>query len=189
MNPLQFVNLPSGCVTALCLLLLPVTGWAEDIFEDGPTGGVVWEDTTTPWQEQVTELPAYPASLDRLIELNVSTQGLPYRVYVDPASLIVGDDRVVRFTTVMVSSSGVWNVTYEGLHCGERNSRRFAYGIDGNWQLLQNAPWQPVSGIGAYQYRKFLYENYLCDTGLRYQDAGELVRKLRYSSDPVMIQD
>lgn len=188
MNPLQFVNLPSGCVTALCLLLLSATGWADDTFEDGPTGGA-WKDTSTPWQEQVTELPAYPASLDRLLELNVSTQGLPYRVYVDPASLTVGDDRVVRFTTVMVSSSGVWNVTYEGLHCGERNFRRFAYGIDGDWQLLQDAPWQPVSGVGAYQYRKFLYENYLCDTGLRYQDAGELVRKLRYSSDPVMIQD
>ncbi|MGB5261525.1 MAG: CNP1-like family protein [Gammaproteobacteria bacterium] len=178
-------------MTVLCLSLWSASASADDIIvEDGPVGlGGEWKDTTTPWREQAAELPAYPVSLDKLIELNVSTQGLPYRVYVDPASLATGEDLVVRFTTVMVSSSGVWNVTYEGLHCGERNFRRFAYGIDGTWRMLHESPWQPVSGVGINQYRKLLYDGYLCDVGKPYQDADELVRKLRYVSNPILIED
>jgi hypothetical protein len=190
MKPRQFFLISSRCATVLCLSLWSVLACADDTFEDGPVGlDGQWKDTHTPWREQAAELPAYPASLDSLIELNVSTQGLPYRVYVDPASLTTGEDKVVRYTTVMVSSSGVWNVTYEGLHCGERNFRRFAYGIDGTWRVLQDSPWQRVSGTGANQYRKLLYDDYLCNVGERYQDADELVRKLRYVKNPVLIED
>ena len=187
MKPRQFLQFPTVCLTAWCLLLLPATGRADDTFEDGPVGGG-WKDTRTPWREQNTDLPPYPTSLDSLIEFNVSTAGLPYRLYLDPASLSAGKDRVVRFTTVMVSSSGVWNVTYEGLHCGERNFRRFAYGIDGTWQALPDSPWQRISGVGMNQYRKLLYEDYFCDTGNRYLEADELVRKLRFGNDPAITE-
>ena len=140
----------------------------------------VWQDDESTWQEQDVELPPYPASLDSLIRLNISTSGLPYQIYLDPDSLSTDEDRVVRFTTVLVSSTGVWNVTYEGLHCGAKNYRRFAYGLDDDWRPLPDSSWQPITRRGANQYRKFLYDNYLCDASKRYQKAEELVRKLRY---------
>ena len=168
-------------LSALYLLMAGTVQAFEYEVEDASVPSVpAWQDDKPTWQEQDVELPPYPASLDSLIRLNISTSGLPYQIYLDPDSLSTGEDRVVRFTTVLVSSSGVWNVTYEGLHCGAKNFRRFAYGLDDNWRPLPGSSWQPITGRGANQYRKFLYDNYLCDASERYLKAEELVRKLRY---------
>ena len=56
-------------------------------------------------------MPAYPEE-DRLLEVATSPGGLPFRVYIDPASLVMGDDQVARYTVVIISSSGVWNVSH-----------------------------------------------------------------------------
>lgn len=187
MSPRTFFPVFSACVTACCLLQSPAVFSEDTTFEDGPVGfdrGMQLEKT--PWQEGDIELPAWPGKLSELIELNVSTAGLPYRVYIDPESLVTGQDHVVRYTSVLVSSSGVLNVTYEGLHCGERKYRRFAYGDDGRWQVIGNSTWERVTGLGVGQYRKVLYDVYFCDTGNRYLETGELVRRLRYTIDPAI---
>ena len=190
MNPCKFLPVWSAFVTACCLLLSPAVFSEDTTFEDGPVGfdrGMQLEKT--PWQEGSIDLPAWPGKLSQLIELNVSTAGLPYRVYLDPASLVTGSDRVVRYTSVLVSSSGVWNVTYEGLHCGERKYRRFAYGDNGQWQVIANSTWEPVTVRGVGQYRKVLYDVYFCDVGNRYLETGELVRRLRHTNDPAITEE
>jgi hypothetical protein len=181
MNPQLLSFLRLCCINALCLLMAGTVQAFEYEIDDASTPQVpAWQDDKPAWQEQGVDLPLYPASLDSLIRLNISTSGLPYQIYLDPDSLSTGEDRVVRFTTVLVSSTGVWNVTYEGLHCGAKNFRRFAYGMNDNWRLLRDSSWQPVTGRGAGQYRKFLYDNYMCDPSERYLKADELVRRLRY---------
>ena len=147
--------------------------------EDGPVGFTPDNlPGDQPWQEQAGELPPYPVQ-DRLLELDIDTGASPFRYYLDPASLNAGDDRVVRFTSVIVSPSGVWNVTYEGLHCGDRSHRRFAYGSGGQWHLLPETPWQRITGSGTQRYRKVLYEKYMCPTAEAYTDAEHILRRLR----------
>lgn len=183
MNLPRFSCVRSACVAAV--LLCPAIAFTDSTFEDGPVGfdrGLKLEKK--PWVEGDAEFPALPGKVDKLIELNVSTAGLPYRVYIDPLSLHVGDDRVVRYTVVMVSGNGVRNITYEGLHCGERTFRRMAYGGDGEWHTINNPAWQRISGGGINQYRKLLYDVYFCDVANRYQNADELARKLRSGIDP-----
>lgn len=159
-----------------CLLLLvsPLTsaideetGWSPRRFIE-----------PAPWQEQEGELPAYPEE-DRLLKVATSTGGLPFRVYIDPASLVMGDDQVARYTVVIISSSGVWNVSHEGLHCGERAYRRYAYGFDGRWQPLEDSPWLPVSGRGANQYRETFYNLFMCNPTEPYPDAEQVLGKMR----------
>ena len=190
MNPRTFFPGFPACMTACCLLLSQAVHSEDTTFEDGPVGfdrGMHLEKT--PWQEADIELPAWPGKLSELIELNVSTAGQPFRVYIDPESLVTGPDRVVRYTSVLVSSSGVWNVSYEGLHCGERTFRRYAYGVDGSWRSLPGSDWQKISSTGINRYRSFLYENYFCDAGKGYLKAEQLVRKLRYVGSPALIED
>ena len=183
MNSRQYFNSRLVPLAALCLLLFPAPGIPVDLPEDGPAGYYTQPDQPqAPWAELPADFPAWPGDINRLIALDISTQGLPYKLYLDPASLTTGDDHVVRYTAVLISTSGVWNVNYEGLHCGERKYRRFAYGSDGSWHALKDSPWRPVTGQGVNQYRKFLYEEYLCDMTAGYRDAGELVRKLRYGN-------
>jgi hypothetical protein len=133
-----------------------------------------------PWKEQQDELPAYPEK-GNLLDTNISTGGQAYKVYIDTQSVRPGEDLVVRYTVVMISSSGVWNVSNEGLHCGERTYRRYAYGYQGKWRELEGSQWKPVSGLGVNQYRRLFYNTYMCNQAEPYQDAREIIRKFRSS--------
>jgi hypothetical protein len=126
------------------------------------------------WQEQDVALPAYPEEKN-LLDLGIATVGLQYTVYLDKPSLVRGEDGVVRYTVVLVPASGIWNVTNEGLRCGEKLYRRYAYGIDGGWQRLNNSPWRDVQGNGANRYRGILYERYFCNPVRPNQTAEEMI--------------
>jgi hypothetical protein len=130
------------------------------------------------WKEEVPGLPAYPEN-DRLLELPASLPGSDFRVFIDPDSLSVGSDRVVRYTLVIVSSSGVRNISYEGLHCGSNETRRYAYGSDDKWIPIDFAPWQKVSDIGMEHYRHVLYWDYLCNPLRTNLDVAAMLRRLR----------
>jgi hypothetical protein len=137
------------------------------------------------WREQQTELPAYPEQ-GRLLEVTVATGNYPYRVQIDPETLSIGNDRVVRYAAVITSAAGASNVSYEGLRCSTREYRRYAYGANGSWQALDEAPWERImeSGMGHYRYE--LYRDYLCDTTSSTLKRDEILRRLRYSRGRVL---
>ena len=161
----------------MCLLpAMPTTVSANDDESTGWAPG--YTEQVDVWQEQAVELPAYPEK-DNLLEVDAGSDGLQYKVYLDEASLIKSADNVVRYTVVLVSSTGVRNVTHEGLHCGERTFRRYAYGIDDQWQSLRESPWKPLRGRGANRYRLIFYEKFICDPTRLNQTAGQILERFR----------
>jgi hypothetical protein len=164
----------------LCLMLCMAQAVAAGALppEDGPVGFIPPPPPGEKWQEQAFVLPSYPGE-SRLLELDIDTGTSPFRYYLDPESLSIDKDRVVRFTTVIVSPSGVRNVTYEGLHCGERTHRRLAYGSGGIWHALPDAPWQRITGSGTQRYRKTLYERYMCPATETSRSTEQILRRLR----------
>jgi len=171
----------SGILLSCVLLLVPCAASAEKFpAGDGPVGFGPQSTTDKPeWQEQSPRLPDWPQA-DRLIELDVNTGGAPFRILVDPASISVGKDSVVRFTSVLVSSSGVWNVTYEGLHCGERLYRRLAYGSRERWHELPASGWLPLVNDGIGRYRYVLYNYFMCNPYAAQKDPGQIIQALHY---------
>jgi len=98
------------------------------------------EEDKKVWQEEKYKLPAAP-DMDQLIpfEVNVSNAN---RFFVDPTSVSVGNDGVVRFTVVIESSGGARTVNYEGLRCKTRERRLYAFGQkDGTWVESQGSSW------------------------------------------------
>ena len=84
---------------------------------------LISEDTAPP--------PPYPRQAD-LIEFYVSPTA-EFKYFVDARSLSVGADRVVRFTLVARSPSGVDNVSYGGIRC-PREHRLYAVAHpEGSW--------------------------------------------------------
>jgi len=148
--------------------------------EDSPGWSAPYIPPAEDWKEQQDELPGYPEK-GNLLDTNISTGGQAYKVYIDTQSVRPGEDLVVRYTVVMISSSGVWNVSNEGLHCGERTYRRYAYGYEGEWRKLEGSQWKPVSGLGVNQYRRLFYNTYMCNQAEPYQTAREIIRKFRES--------
>ncbi|MGB7933894.1 MAG: CNP1-like family protein [Gammaproteobacteria bacterium] len=137
------------------------------------------------WKEEASGLPAYPGN-DHLLEVPASQPGYDFRVFIDPDSLSVGADRVVRYTLVIVSSSGVRNISYEGLHCGKHEYRRYAYGSGDKWFPIEASPWQRVSDIGMEHYRYVLYWDYVCSPLRPNLDAASMLRRIRNTSGPIL---
>jgi len=147
--------------------------------EDEPMGWAQsYSGEEKAWQELEGELPAWPLK-DNLLEVDAGTEGLQYTVYLDELSLAKSEDGVVRYTVILVSSTGVWNVSNEGLHCGEKMFRRYAYGIDGSWQPLPDSPWKPLRGRGANQYRMVFYMRYICDPTRMQESPAQILDRFR----------
>jgi hypothetical protein len=163
------------CCLVACLLAFSCvvsadeeTGWSSAPFIEPP-----------PWKEEAFTLPAYPEK-NRLVEVPASLAGYEFRAFIDPASLSVGSDQVVRYTLVFISSSGVWNVSFEGQHCGRNEYRRYAYGSNDTWYPIEGSPWQGITDSGIDHYRHVLYWNYLCDPLHTDLDVAEMLRRLRH---------
>lgn len=134
------------------------------------------------WREGEVVLPAYPRA-DDLIEFDVGP-ATPFRFFVDPASLSVGGDGVIRYTQVARSSAGAENVSYEGIRCRPATTRTYAYGRrDGRWASTLSA-WRPVERSAAQGSPFALWSRYLCPHGIAIRSRDEGVAALRSGGHP-----
>ena len=137
---------------------------AEDIFDDEDDGASHHQYKTAPgdeWKELGITLPAYPRSED-LVVVDVARVDYPFTVFVDPGSVSVGKDRVIRFTVVLRSPSGAETVSYEGVRCIRRKYKRYAYGSNAQFRPAPVADWAFIRRTRQDLYRAVLTDNYFC---------------------------
>jgi len=130
--------------------------------------------------EAQVELPAYPVPA-RLIEFEKS-HAADFRYFIDPETLSVDKEGVVRYVLVARSPSGVQNVTYEGLRCETAEYRFYAFGrADGSWSRARS-DWRSLQQSQPLQ--RVLYADYFCPQKVAILNAGEGVRALRDGGHP-----
>jgi hypothetical protein len=94
------------------------------------------------WQEADAPPPP-PLRTTGLIPIDVAGTSLHFGV--DPASITVGKDRVVRYVVVATSNSGAVNGIYEGLKCDGGEVKVYArYNPDSGWVPSTDIEWQSV---------------------------------------------
>lgn len=159
-------SLPRWIGLAAALVVAPVLAASfDDEFEEKP------------WAEMEVQLPRFPEQ-ENLIPFTVGA-GSDTQYLVDGSSLSVGDDGVVRYTVLVVSSSGARNISYEGLRCATGERRLYAFGrADGTWSKARANQWVAIRG-GANNHVVELYANYFCKIGARVNSAEDAVRVLR----------
>lgn len=95
-------------------------------------------------EEQAPPPPAF--SWDGSVELEMP----PYvtvQVAIDPRTISVGKDSVVRYVAIMRNRSGTVNASYEGLRCTSDEVKTYARaGASGTWSLVGNPEWKAVNG-------------------------------------------
>lgn len=101
---------------------------------------------TTPldpdWRE-IEVPPPPPLRTERLIPLELPGMALQFGV--DPASISVGEDGIVRYVVVARSPSGVINANYEGIHCQMANVKVYArHNADSGWVRTRDPQWVPI---------------------------------------------
>ena len=147
-----------------------------------PTDQSDWErDNRKPAPTEVQiDLPSYPVAA-RLIEFDKS-QARDFRYLIDPATLSVDKEGVVRYVLVARSSSGAENVTYEGLRCDTAEHRFYAFGrADRTWSRSR-AEWRSLQQGQALQ--RALYADYFCPQKVPIVNAAEGVRALEQGGNP-----
>lgn len=139
--------------------------------------------TEKPLDELPLQLPAPPKAGD-LLEFDPGRPAT-LRYYVDPASLSVGTDAIVRFTVVVRGEGNASNVSYEAIRCKTRERKVYAYGrADGTWSAVRAPQWTTISGLTTDGHRFVLYENYFCPSRQIIGSAREGVEAFRRGSHP-----
>lgn len=140
-----------------------------------PVGG---DEPQPEWVESAVALPPTPAR-DKLLRYDVSpTATMEFAL--DPKSISVTDQGIVRFTSVIRSPSGATNVSYEGIRCDTAEKRLYATGrANGSWAPASNGDWRAIGNVGANRYHAALASDYFCDGGTVAGKAETIVERMR----------
>ena len=154
---------------ALAILLgLSLTAWAQRDAEL-----MDWKEGTIP------PPPAFDVA--KLLTFEVSAaSSLVYGV--DPATLSIADDGIVRYVMVATSASGVRNVFYEGLRCSSGEFKTYArYTPEGTWIKVTRPEWRSVFGNLPSRHALQFARSGACDNMTPASSVNEIVRRLKAS--------
>lgn len=130
------------------------------------------------WAEIEVQLPVFPEKAN-LIPFRVGSRD-DTQFMIDGNSLSVGNDGVLRYTLVVVSSSGAQNISYEGMRCTTAERRSYAFGqSDRTWSKARGNQWVKIQG-GSNNHHVELYTNYFCAIGASIMSAEDARRALRF---------
>jgi len=123
-------------------------------------------------------MPAIPA--DGALEAFEVSATSRNRFGVDPASILVLDRKIVQYTIVVTSPSGVRNIGYEALDCGQGRAALLAIGRDGQgWSPVARPDWRPViDGDTLNAHRRELARMWCAGSGTSDGTPRALLRRL-----------
>jgi hypothetical protein len=133
------------------------------------------------WKE--TEVPPPPAfDLKRLVPVDISLQS-QLKWGVDPATVKITPDGIIRYVIVAQSASGVVNAMYEGIRCNKAEFRRYArHNPDSGWVKSNDSDWTPLRQSGASRHSQVLARQGMCDGAAPPTSVQEAMRHLQTGS-------
>ena len=128
------------------------------------------------WKEAEAPAPP-PVTTQSLIPVDLG--GSELRWGVDPASISVGPDGIVRYVVVATSGSGTVNAFYEGLRCANAEVKVYArYAAGDGWTQARDPQWRPLSA-SAVRHSKEIARGGACQGRSANQPASRIAGELR----------
>lgn len=117
------------------------------------------------WKEE--NEPAAPAySTTKVLALDMP-HFVTVKIGIDPNTIMVGGDGVVRYVAVMTNGNGNSNAVYEGLRCLTGEVKTYARaGSSGVWNPASNPVWRDVMDNMGSQHARMFARQAACDTRL-----------------------
>jgi hypothetical protein len=136
------------------------------------------------WSEAVIAPPA-AFSTELLLPFDVrTTSTLTYGI--DPNTLTVDEDGVVRYVMVARSSSGALNVLYQGIRCATAETKTYGRLSDkGNWNASNGAAWQELSFRGTTRPAMILARQGVCEGRTVAGNAQKILATLKSGHPPI----
>jgi hypothetical protein len=101
---------------------------------------------------------------------------------VDPDSVSIGSDSIVRYVVVASSATGAVNAMYEGIHCDKGESRVYARHTPGAGWALADTEWRSMHA-GAARHTLTIARDGACIGQAPNGSAAQIVRDLKASPD------
>jgi hypothetical protein len=125
------------------------------------------------WKEAQVKLPSQ-INQDNLQSFKISGRNTPFEYFIDRDSLQTGEDKVTRFLLLIRSNRGAVNSSYEGLRCGKRMHKIYAYGDAERLTPMPGAEWEEIPK-GGNDYKTILYEDLICNLLTGYPNPADAV--------------
>lgn len=119
-------------------------------------------ETDPDWKE--TEAPPPPSfNKDHLIQIEMPKY-VSLRFGVDPATLAVTADGIVRYVVVGSNVTGSINAMYEGIRCATGEVKTYArFTSNGQWSSVQNTQWHGLKDKLPSRHAMALARQGVCD--------------------------
>lgn len=137
-------------------------------------------DVAIDWKE--IEAPPPPA-LRTTGLVPVEVPGTSLRFGIDPASITVGADQVVRYVVVASSSSGAVNGIYEGIRCSQGQVKIYARHNPGTGWSPAKDEWRDIYRTAHTRYSLVIAKSGICMQGAPNGTPAQMVRDLRLPPD------
>jgi CNP1-like family len=130
------------------------------------------------WQE--LDIPPPSFSKDGLIAVDMPAY-VTLKFGIDPATLSVSSDLIVRYVMVAVSPTGAVNAMFEGLRCNRSEFKTYArWSASGKWLVVKEAQWRPLDDNNTSHHALALARQGACEgRTAAASSAGEIIRKLK----------
>lgn len=130
------------------------------------------------WSELQAQIPPYPKDAD-LLRFDAGS-ATAHRFFVDPGSISIGEDGVVRYILVVRTGGGATNVTFEGMRCETREQKTYAIGHrDGAWVRARNPKWRRIESREINRHHGVLYVEFFCRGKSPSRNVRDIIALLR----------
>ncbi len=144
------------------------------------TGAVSAQTTAADLEVDWLEEPvAPPPSFDfqKLVAIDMpSFTSLKFGV--DPQTISISNDGVVRYVMVATSETGVINAMYEGIRCTTGEVKTYARYNASGWEKVQDATWRSLQAKTPSYHAQAFARQGACDGRARATSAADIVRAL-----------
>lgn len=122
----------------MCLLVLSLVCGVGTAQAQGLFSNPQWNEPT---------VPAPPAfSQDHLLLIDMPRY-VSVKVGVDPATLVIMPEGIVRYVMVAVNSTGSVSAMYEGIRCATGQVKTYARAnASGHWSVIPDPQWNNLDG-------------------------------------------
>jgi hypothetical protein len=130
------------------------------------------------WKELDVPPPSF--SKDGLIAVDMPAF-VSLKFGIDPATLSVSTDRIVRYVMVAISPSGAVSAMYEGLRCSQSEFKTYArWSASGKWLQAKDPQWRPLNDNNTSHHALALARQGACDgRAAAASSAVEILYKLK----------
>lgn len=124
---------------------------------------VAQSDVKDPDYKERAAPPAPAFNASRVIPLEMPSY-MTVRFGVDPATLAISDDGIVRYVMVATSPSGTQTAMYEGIRCSTNEFKTYARaGSSGQWQPIKDPQWRELNDNNTSKHALALARQGACE--------------------------